>query len=177
MMRFENAREKIALRAVDAELVKKLAAELNIPETIAVVLAGRGLDSFDSCKSFFRPDLSDLYDPFLFSQMEKAVQRIETALKERQKIVVYGDYDVDGVTSTAFLVRVLRSLGANCDYYLPNRLTEGYGLSATGMQAIISGGAGLIVTVDCGVTSVNEISIAKNSGVDVIVSSLTPSPY
>jgi single-stranded-DNA-specific exonuclease len=169
MMGFEAARERIALRNVDTEIVKRLTAELNIPEAIAMVLAGRNLDSFDSCKSFFRPDLSHLYDPFLFSQMEQAVHRIETALKERQKIVVYGDYDVDGVTSTAFLIRVLRSLGANCDYYLPNRLTEGYGLSAAGIQTIIGGGAGLIITVDCGVTSVNEILIAKTAGVDCIV--------
>lgn len=169
MMRFEAAREKIALRKVDNEIVKKLSAELNIPEAIATVLVGRNFDSFDSCKSFFRPDLSHLYDPYLFSQMGIAVQRIEVALKERQKIVVYGDYDVDGVTSTAFLVRVLRSLGANCDYYLPNRLTEGYGLSSAGIQTMINGGAQLIITVDCGVTSVNEIQIARNAGIDVIV--------
>ncbi len=164
-----NTRERITVRNVDTELVYKIKTELNVPQGIASILVGRNLTTFDSCKQYFRPDTSNMLDPFLFKDMKRAVERIRKSLQSSEKIVVYGDYDVDGVTSTAVMVKVLRALGAQCDFYLPNRLTDGYGLSESGVRQIASGGARLMITVDCGVTATHEIALAASLGIDCIV--------
>jgi len=164
-----SPREKILVRETDPLIVDRLQQELKIPYGIAVILAGRNLCTFEQCKAFFRPDLSQFHDPFLFEHMQMAVNRIEDALKRREKIVIYGDYDVDGITSTALLVRVLRQLGADCEYFLPNRLTDGYGISENGIRQIASRNAGLIISVDCGVTAVYETAIAAKLGMDMII--------
>ncbi len=164
-----SPREKILVRETDPLIVDRLQQELKIPYGIAVILAGRNLCTFEQCKAFFRPDLSQFHDPFLFEHMQMAVTRIEDALKRREKIVIYGDYDVDGITSTALLVRVLRQLGADCEYFLPNRLTDGYGISENGIRQIASRNAGLIISVDCGVTAVYETAIAAKLGMDMII--------
>jgi single-stranded-DNA-specific exonuclease len=166
---FANSRERITVRTVDTELVYKIKTELNVPQGIASILVGRNLTTFDSCKQYFRPDTSNMLDPFLFRDMQRAVDRIYDALQKGEKIVVYGDYDVDGVTSTAVMVKVLRALGAQCDFHLPNRLTDGYGLSESGVRQIASGGATLMITVDCGVTAIHEIALAASLGIDSIV--------
>ncbi len=168
-MSFAAIRERICLRQVDSQIAERLAADLNVPPVVATILVGRNLSTFDECKQFFRPELSQLHDPFLFSQMETAVRRINAAVDSNEKIVVYGDYDVDGVTSTVLLLRVLRKLGAQCDYYLPNRLTEGYGMSETGIHQIAQSGATLIISVDCGITATYEADLAKKLGIDLII--------
>jgi len=161
--------EEIVVRSVDDAVVESLASELNISPIAARVLVGRGLGTFDKCKQYFRPDISQFHDPFLFVDMEKACERIFCAIRDCERIVVYGDYDVDGVTSTALLVRLLRHFGAICEYYLPNRLTEGYGLSDDGITSIAQTGAKLIITVDCGITACDEIALANKLGMQVIV--------
>jgi single-stranded-DNA-specific exonuclease len=163
------ARETIVVRDVDGPAVAGLADALGVSPVVARILVARGLRSFDECKRFFRPDASQFHDPFLFRDMGKACDRIFSAIRDRETIFVYGDYDVDGVTATALLIRVLRQFGAVCDYYLPNRLTEGYGLSAEGIGAVAAKGATLIVTVDCGITACDEVSLAASRGIDVIV--------
>ncbi|MBD3420768.1 MAG: single-stranded-DNA-specific exonuclease RecJ [Chitinivibrionales bacterium] len=161
--------EKVIVRVTDPDKVAKLAGELGVAQPIASILVARGLDTFNRCKAFFRPQLELLHDPFLFDDMEKACERILFAIKEKQRIIVYGDYDVDGVTSTALLIRMLRRMGAECDYYLPNRLTEGYGFSQDSVAEIISGAARLIISVDCGISALSEIEQATAAGIDVIV--------
>jgi single-stranded-DNA-specific exonuclease len=169
-MSFSTTRERIALRGVDPAAVAKLAADLSVPTAAATILVGRGLTSFDQCKAFFRPNADDGFlDPFLFADMDKAVKRITAAISSGEKIMIYGDYDVDGVTASSLLMRVLGRLGANCGYYLPNRLTEGYGVSETGIRHAAEIGAALIVTVDCGVTACDEAELAASLGMDMII--------
>lgn len=169
MSHFESARERVVVRETDCAMVEKLAAELNISSSIAAILVGRNYTTFDSCKTFFRPQLSHFHDPFIFKNMEVAVNRICSAIRNKEKIVVYGDYDVDGITSTALMIRVLQKLGAQCDYFLPNRLSDGYGISKDGIRKIADGGATLIVSVDCGITSISETEYAGSLNVDMII--------
>ncbi len=169
MIRFANAKERILLKPADESIVDYLKVQLNIPYGIARILVGRNLTTFDACKSFFRPDSSHFFDPFLFKDMEKAVERISQAIRDKEKIVIYGDYDVDGVTSTAVMVRILRTLGAECDFHLPNRLTDGYGITEASIKQIAAGGTKLLITVDCGITAVKEIELAHQLGIDCIV--------
>ncbi|MCL2183314.1 MAG: single-stranded-DNA-specific exonuclease RecJ [Chitinispirillia bacterium] len=166
---FKALREKIILRDVDKAAAQKLADELSIPLAAASILAGRRLTTYDQCKNFFRSKLDNFHDPFIFKDMEKAAARVKQAIDNGEKIVIYGDYDVDGVTSTALVIRVLKRLGCNCDYYLPNRLTEGYGMSETGVRHAAESGAALIITVDCGVTACKEAELASSLGMDVII--------
>ncbi|MCL2689881.1 MAG: single-stranded-DNA-specific exonuclease RecJ [Chitinispirillia bacterium] len=168
-MSFAAVREKILLRDVDAGLVERLAAELNVSQTVASILVGRKLTTYDECKKFFRPNVDDFRDPFLFCDMEKAVLRIKQAIAAGEKIIIYGDYDVDGVTSTVLLITAFRRLGAVCDYYLPNRLTEGYGVSDSGINHAAQCKASLIITVDCGITSCPQVDLASSLGIDVII--------
>jgi single-stranded-DNA-specific exonuclease len=164
-----GARERIAVRRLDPVAVKNLASELDIPFTAASILYGRGLVTPDACRAFFAPSLDNLHDPFLFADMEKAVARIVSALSNKEKIAIYGDYDVDGISGTAMLVRALRTLGADVAYYCPHRLTEGYGVSTAGVEQIAAGGATLLITVDCGITAIEEIAFAARHHIDCIV--------
>jgi single-stranded-DNA-specific exonuclease len=166
---FARAHERIAVREIDAVAAKNLAQALNIPFAAACIMVGRGLADTAACSTFFNPTLADFHDPFLFDDMEKAVDRVVAALSGNEPISVFGDYDVDGISGTALLVRALRSLGARVDYYLPHRLTEGYGVSEAGIRQIAATGSSLLITVDCGVTSVDEIALARSLGVDCIV--------
>ncbi|MDR0306406.1 MAG: single-stranded-DNA-specific exonuclease RecJ [Chitinispirillales bacterium] len=163
------ARERISIREIDSRIAQKLAAELNVSQTAASILAGRKLATFDQCKKFFRPSIDDFHDPFLFKDMEKAVSRIKQAVDANEKIIIYGDYDVDGVTSTVLLVKVFKRLGADCGYYLPNRLTEGYGVSDSGIHHAAQTGASLIITVDCGITAHAQAALASSLGIDLII--------
>jgi single-stranded-DNA-specific exonuclease len=166
---FACVREQISVRTVDDATVNRLSKEIGIPHAGARILAGRGITDAEACQSFFSPSLESLHDPFLMSDMEKAVARITAALSKKEKIVIYGDYDADGITGTAILMRVLKAIGASCDYYLPHRLTEGYGVSENGVLQIAASGAGLIITVDCGITAIDEIAHAQKLGIDVII--------
>ena len=153
----------------DPALSSQLAKELKIPGIIAQILVNRGLKTVSQLKSFFYPSLSDLSDPFLLPDMEKAVDRILEALRNRERIVIFGDYDVDGITSTALLYYVLSRFGADVIYYLPDRLLEGYGLSEKGIDEAIDRGASLLISVDCGITGIESVRYAQSRGLDCII--------
>jgi single-stranded-DNA-specific exonuclease len=109
-------RERVTVKTVDSEIVNRLKTELNVPDAIAAILAGRKLETFEACKAFFRPDMTHFHDPFLFRQMDISVKRIMRGIEQKEKIAVYGDYDVDGITATAILIRVA-TLG-HCFYFV-----------------------------------------------------------
>lgn len=154
----------------DEETVEKIARELAVPHTMARVLLNRQIDSFEKARVFFRPDLENLHDPFLMRDMDKAVDRLHRALSSGEKILVYGDYDVDGVCGASLLYLVLsRMVGSKVSYYIPDRMTEGYGLSDASIRNAAEKGTSLIVTVDCGITAVEEIRLANELGMDTIV--------
>jgi single-stranded-DNA-specific exonuclease len=169
MSGFTRAQEKIILRSADESIAAHLAEKLSVTPAVARVLAARNLSTFDECRAFFRPSLEQFNDPFLFPHMERAVSRIAKAIDSGEKITVYGDYDVDGITATVLLMKVMRQLGAVCSYYLPNRLREGYGLSEEGVRAIAEEGTTLLLTVDCGIGAVKEVAVAACLGIDCIV--------
>lgn len=153
----------------DQYSVNNLADSLNISEVLAKLLVLRDIKNFSEAKNFFRPSLDSLHNPFLMHGMEDATYRVIRALTENQLICIYGDYDVDGTCATAILYLFLKELDANVDFYIPNRLTEGYGLSTEGIDAIKQKGASLIITVDCGITAVEETEYANRQGMDVII--------
>jgi single-stranded-DNA-specific exonuclease len=154
---------------VDGHAAAALARELGVPPPVAELLLRRGFDTAERARAFLDPTLDQLHDPFLMRDMEIAVARVEAALSASEKIVVHGDYDVDGITATALLVRYLRWRGAEVEYYIPHRVEDGYGLSLDGVSTLVGRGARLIITCDCGVTAVAEIAAARRAGVDVIV--------
>jgi len=150
--------------------IDNFARQLNVSPIIAHILFNRGIKDFETARDFFRADINDLHDPFLMHDMEKAVDRLIRALKNKEKIMLYGDYDVDGVTSVAMTMSVLRrEFGYNPDFYIPDRLREGYGLSQNGIQEAQKKGVSLIISVDCGITAHQEIALANEYGIDVIV--------
>lgn len=152
------------------EEVGNLAKELGIPNLLSRILLNRGICCFDEARTFFRPDLEQLYDPFLMKDMDKAVSRLHDALRKGEKILIFGDYDVDGVCGSSLLYLVISSLvGPKVSYYIPDRISEGYGLSKKGIEEAIEQGISLIITIDCGVTAVEEIGYAKKHGIDTIV--------
>ena len=153
----------------DQSVARKLADDLDIPHVAAGILASRGLTETAEARKFLNPGLADLFDPYLLSQMDRAVDRVIKALKENQRIMVYGDYDVDGITSTALMFLVLNRLGADVNYYLPNRLVEGYGISEDGLLEAERRKINLLITVDCGITAVDEFMTAKRLGIDCII--------
>jgi single-stranded-DNA-specific exonuclease len=158
------------IRKIDDDYpVKLLADQLKISEVIARLLVLRNITNFNLAKSFFRPSLNMLHDPFLMDGMETASYRIIQALAENQLICVYGDYDVDGTCSTALLYMFLKELGANVEFHIPQRLTEGYGLSIVGVDSIKRKGISLLITVDCGITAVDETAYANELGIDTII--------
>lgn len=169
MSTFTAARERIIVRKVDKAAVADLATELCIPPVAARILVARNLTDAETCRKFFRPSIDGFLDPFRFTDMGKAVTRIRGAIERCEKIAVYGDYDVDGITGTAILTSGLRQLGAACDYHLPYRLTDGYGVSAGGVRQIAESGAALMITVDCGITAMSEVALARELGLNVIV--------
>ena len=153
----------------DHKLVDTLVQSTSLPRNIVKILVNRGLNTPEAITRFLEPTLADLKDPFEMSGMEQGIDRVTRALYNNEKILIYGDYDVDGITATALLYLVLNKLGANADFYLPNRLTEGYGLSLDGIDLATKSGVKLIITVDTGITAVEEIKYATSLGVDVVV--------
>ncbi|MGD8306410.1 MAG: single-stranded-DNA-specific exonuclease RecJ [Ignavibacteria bacterium] len=153
----------------DTFAVETLADSLNISETLARLLVLRDVKTFSDARHFFRPSIDDLYDPFLMNGMETATQRLIEALTENQLITIYGDYDVDGTCATAVLYLFLKSLDANVGFHIPKRLTEGYGISNQGIDTIKERGSSLMISVDCGITAVEEINYANQLGMDVII--------
>jgi len=149
--------------------VSALADSLNISEALASLLVQRGIDNFYDAKKFFRPSLEFLYDPFLMNGMEEATSRVIKAITENELICVYGDYDVDGTCATALLYMFLKELDAKIEFYIPQRLIEGYGISKAGIEIIHNKGASLLISVDCGITAIDETSFANSYGIDVII--------
>ena len=152
-----------------AEVVERLTKELNVPTSIARVLAIRGIDDYDKAKVYFRPSVDDLHDPFLMDSLEVAADRILLALERKEKILVFGDYDVDGTSGAAMLYLFLKDVGAAVEYYIPDRIKEGYGISRQGIDKAHAAGVSLFVSIDCGITAVDQIAYARSLGMDVII--------
>src|SRR5690554_5545766 len=153
----------------DANEIKHLSAALNVNMTIARLLVQREIKTFNEAKAFFRPRLSDLHDPFLMKDMDKAVDRLELAIKRQEKILIYGDYDVDGTTSVALMYTFLKSRISHLEFYIPNRYSEGYGISPRGIDFAVENGFTLIIALDCGIKAVEKITQAKQRGLDFII--------
>ena len=191
------------LTAVEQEVQQQLEKELNISSAAARMLVVRGIQTADEARAFVRPSLDKLHDPFLMKDMDKAVERLHQAITQGEKILIYGDYDVDGTTAVALMYRFLEGIGrgeaamgrsqselmdkgtisnnpegvqypiggtaSNIDYYIPDRYTEGYGVSQQGIDYAAEQGCGLIITLDCGIKAVEKVAYAKSKGIDVIV--------
>lgn len=146
-----------------------LSDELNISPILAQILISREIDNFKKAKLFFRPELTDLHDPFEMDGMEAAVKRVIKALTDNEKILIYGDYDVDGTNAASMLYLFLCEIGGNSTIYIPNRLKEGYGISHAGIEDAVKLGASLLISVDCGITAINETEYAKSLNIDLII--------
>ncbi len=155
---------------VDLEAKQQITSELNLPDVVAHILVKRGISNPQKIREFFKSGPEQLHDPFLLKGMDQAVDRIIEALTEKQRIFIYGDYDVDGITSVALLYLFLKDMGGVVRYYIPDRQNEGYGISLAGVEEAIKWKANLIISVDCGVTSVEEVKAAKEAGIDIIIS-------
>jgi len=153
----------------DPSDIRRISGDFGVPPIIASVLINRGITSADDIKMFLGKSLSNVHHPFLLKDAQKAAQRIKTAIDNGEKIVVYGDYDVDGITSTAIIYMFLSSQGATVDYYIPNRADEGYGINILALQKLRKSGASLLITVDCGITAVGEVEFAKTIGLDIVI--------
>ena len=152
------------------EAVAAMAAATGISPVLANLLVQRGIDTLEKAKKFFNPQLSDLHDPFLMKDMDKAVERVEWAVRNREKIMVYGDYDVDGTTAVALVYKFLRQIGhKDLLFYIPDRYTEGYGISTKGIDHAARKGATLIIALDCGIKAIEKVDYAKRKGVDFII--------
>ena len=181
------------LTAVEQEVQQQLEKELNISSAAARMLVVRGIQTADEARAFVRPSLDKLHDPFLMKDMDKAVERLHQAITQGEKILIYGDYDVDGTTAVALMYRFLSGIGNRTampignrntddepisdiryplpaiDYYIPDRYTEGYGVSTQGIDYAVAQGCSLIITLDCGIKAVEKIAYANSKGIDVIV--------
>ena len=153
----------------DEKKVYNLRQELGVSKEICSLLVSRGIDNFALAKNFFRPKLEALHDPFLMKDMDKAVQRISLAIQGNERIRIYGDYDVDGTSSVSMMYMFLKSQGAKCDYYIPDRYLEGYGISFQGINDALLNNCTLMISLDCGIKALDKIEHAQNNGMDIIV--------
>ena len=151
------------------EAAKALAKETGISPVLCKLLLERGISSAAEAKRFFRPQLNELHDPFLMKDMDIAVDRLNEAMGRKERILVYGDYDVDGTTAVALVYKFLQQFYSNIDYYIPDRYEEGYGVSVKGVDYAYETGVKLIIVLDCGIKAVNEIAYAKEKGIDFII--------
>ena len=159
----------IVKERADAAKVEKLSAEVGIDRVLADLLVKRGVETFDQARSFFRPALEDLHDPFLMKDMDAAVERLHRAITTGEKILVYGDYDVDGTTAVALVYSFINRFTSAVDFYIPDRYDEGYGVSYKGIDWAFEGGFGLIITLDCGIKATDKAEYARSKGVDMII--------
>ena len=151
------------------EAIKLLQSQIGISRNTSIILAQRGINNYHSAKSFFRPKFNNLHDPFLMKDMKFATDRIKEAINNKEKILIYGDYDVDGVTSTALLTNFLRQKSNNIFPYIPDRETEGYGVSVNGIKKAIKKQVSLIISIDCGIKALKEVEYAKKNNIDFII--------
>ena len=159
----------ILRECADRQAVRQLSSELGVDPVLAELLVQRGVTTFQQARSFFRPDLADLHDPFLMKGMEEAVSRVHDAVISREKILVYGDYDVDGTTAVSLVYSFLRRLTPAIDFYIPERYDEGYGVSYKGIDWAHENGFKLIITLDCGIKANEKVDYAAERGIDVII--------
>jgi single-stranded-DNA-specific exonuclease len=150
-------------------LVRQLASDLGVDQALANLLVQRNIKSLSQAKTFFRPQLEDLHDPYLMKDMDKAVKRLDRAIRESEKILVYGDYDVDGTTAVALVYSFLRKETPLVSYYIPDRYTEGYGISRIGIDAAADEGCTLIIALDCGIKANDKVEYARQKGIDFII--------
>ena len=153
----------------DEDKVKQLQKQIGVPFEIACIMIQRGIEDYDAAKSFFRPELSDLHDPFLMLGMKKAVDRIFQAIDTGEKIMVYGDYDVDGTTAVALVYSFLKQNHPHCTYYIPDRHEEGYGISTKGIDKAKTENVSLIIAMDCGIKAMDKVSYAQSLRIDFII--------
>ncbi|MBR5784035.1 MAG: single-stranded-DNA-specific exonuclease RecJ [Bacteroidales bacterium] len=153
----------------DLDVVERLSNELNVDKIIATLLVERGITTFEQAKMFFRPNLDHLHDPFLMQDMDRAILRINKAIEENERILVYGDYDVDGTTAVSLVYTYLFSFYKNIDYYIPDRDTEGYGISFQGIDYASRNNITLVIALDCGIKALDQIGYANERGIDFIV--------
>lgn len=154
---------------VDEKRAEYIAKKFNINILVAEIIANREIGSDEDIRIFLNPTRKDFHDPFLFNDMEKAVSRILLAIEQKEKVIIYGDYDVDGITSTSVLKKFLEERNLHVGTYIPNRLNEGYGLNKVAIEKIAKDGYKLIITVDCGISGIEEIDYAKEMGIETIV--------
>lgn len=155
--------------APDQEQVNHIMEVLSVNQVLASLLVQRGATDFDTAKEFFRPDLNMLHDPFLMKDMDKAIDRLLSAIENREKILVFGDYDVDGTTSAALMYSFLKDIEVSCEYYIPDRYKEGYGISIAGIDYAAEGNFDLIIALDCGIKAVDKVAYANEKGIDFII--------
>lgn len=155
--------------AATAEAEAELANALGIHATLGKLLFDRGITTVQQARHFFRPQLSELHDPFLMDDMQTAVDRLNKAMGRKERIMVYGDYDVDGCTAVALVYKFLQQYYSNVDYYIPDRYEEGYGISRKGVNYAAETGVSLIIVLDCGIKAIDEIAYAKSLGIDFII--------
>ena len=150
------------------ERANEISKKYNISDLVSKILSHKNLND-EEIEKFLKPTRKDFYDPFLMPDMDKAIDRIEKAIKEKEKIIIYGDYDADGITSTVILKRFFKDRNIELDTYIPNRLDEGYGLNKKAVEKITKDGYTLMITVDCGITSIEEVDYAKELGLDIVI--------
>lgn len=153
----------------DEKAVPGLQEALGVPQSIARLLVNRSITTFEDARLFFRPSLNQLHDPFLMKGMEVGSDRLASAIRSNEKVVIYGDYDVDGTTATAIMYTFLKKFGVDVRYYIPHRFKEGYGIGRDGIDFAGENHASLIVSVDCGITAVDETEYAKTKGIDLVI--------
>ena len=153
----------------DPSKVERLSAEIGIDKVLAELLVKRGVETFEESRAFFRPSLDNLHDPFLMIDMDAAVERLHNAIITGEKILVYGDYDVDGTTAVALVYSFIQRFTDKVDFYIPDRYDEGYGVSYKGIDWAAEGGFGLIITLDCGIKAIDKVEYARSKGLDVII--------
>ena len=153
----------------DVAVVKQLAGVLGVSESLANLMVQRNITSADEAKAFFNPSLDYLHDPFLMKDMDIAVERISSAIKKNEKILVYGDYDVDGTTAVALMYSFLKDQYSNVEFYIPDRYKEGYGVSFQGLDFAYQNNCKVVITLDCGIKAVEKVKYARSKGLDVII--------
>ena len=151
------------------EIIKLMTSQLNVDELIATLLVQRGIKTFEDARQFFRPSLSDLHNPYLMKDMDKAVERIEKAIENQENILVFGDYDVDGTTAVSLVSSYLKTYYPNVATYIPDRYDEGYGISFKGIDFADDNGFSLIIALDCGIKSIDHVAYAKERNIDFII--------
>ena len=161
--------KKWQIYETDDEKIEELKEKYKLNDLLATILVNRGIDNEEKIRQFLEPTRQDFYDPYLMEDMEIAVERIVKAIENQEKVIIYGDYDVDGITSTTVLKKFLKDLGLEVSYYIPNRLNEGYGLNNKAIEKIVNEGYSLMITVDCGISAIEEIDYANSLGLETIV--------